>query len=216
MLFCIPITLLSSDKKRNDLYNNGPLGRGFVKKSKEALYRERILAGTRTTNHQTQLHSDQESAESAWDCVSGICAIAFVTVTIMQSLCMNLSETWNYDNDFNLMPSKKASSSHAFICSPVIESIILTPPNVATCLGGTIQFRSKLHHLREKFDALHKTQQDELSYFPCDKNSEFFGVTKYLIQHPSGIMAKYTDGQRVRVSYDQQRNCFEYSVKKKR
>jgi hypothetical protein len=196
LLFFISITLFGSDRDQSDLFDNGILGRGFVQKDQAALDRERILDKTRHEN--AQQCSTQSQIKFDEDCAWFVSVVVFGVATFIESFFVGNTQ----------------GQEEILICNPVVESIISAPPGTVSSLGGRVQFRSKLHHLREKFDNAHATCKDEEFYFPYDEKNELFGSKNYLVQYPSGIIVTYTDGQLVRISYDQERNCCQYSVKK--
>jgi hypothetical protein len=202
LLFFIPITLLGSNRRQDALYDNGILGRGFVQKSEASLRREEILAQTRNENALNQCRSEQVQTKFDWGCAS-------LLYTALQAVVFGVPIFFE-----NCFIDKKTEK--VFVCNPVIKSIISVPFDTVSLLGGTVQFRSKLHHLRKRFDSKHMTQRDERFYFSYDSDNELFGIKDDLIKYPSGIMVKYTDGQLVRISYNQRQDCCEYSVKKRK
>lgn len=199
LLVFAPIQLLGSDSRKNELCDNGILGMGFVSKDDKAQRREKILDNIRREHDCIISSPDIVSAE-----LGGISFLSGIVFGLIKSLKQIFTET------------DKTSDAEKFICKPVIEGVFTAPSDMVSFLGGSVQFRSKLHNLREKLDDVHQTQEDEKNYLPYDESNELFGSKDYLVKNPSGIIVKYTDNQLVRISYDQQKNHCEYSVKKKK
>ncbi len=224
-LLFVSIQLLSSSAQQNrlqdDLFDNGILGRGFIAKTEQALKREEILTQTRNENaliqHCRGCEKDQTLSEEDYD-VSICITTSFVkvlseAVNIMGRFLGDAKDqTKKNGNNSQLILDKKVSSEKVFICNPVIKSIMFMPPDIVSRLGGTVKLRSKLHHLREKFDYMHSLEENQKSDFPYDEQNELFGIKDDLLKDTYGILVEYTDRQWVRIRHNPQHDCCEYSI----
>jgi hypothetical protein len=101
------------------------------------------------------------------------------------------------------------------ICNPVIARIISdASPELKKSLGGSVSFRSKLHSLRQEFDKEHKAIDNLTNLTDPILEVKDSVLCDLLSQHPVDIIVKYTDDQFVKISYDKQKKCCAYSIRK--